>query len=205
MKLTDCKLFKNTKFDIEQIKIVNLPSGYVIAEEGDKSLRMGIILSGRVLIKAFTSGGKHFTLNALKEGEIFGDMLIFSTEYNSYPGTLITEGKTKIAFINHDLFKRLILEDKNLLLNFLSLVSNKAVKMNYKSKLLSQDSVRDKIIFYLHQEKRKQKGNVIKLNMTKEELANILFIQRPSLSRELIKMKKDGLIDYDRYSIIIKG
>ena len=40
-------------------------------------------------------------------------------------------------------------------------------------------------------------------NMTKEELANELYMQRPSLSRELIKMKQDGLIEYDRYSITI--
>ncbi len=40
--------------------------------------------------------------------------------------------------------------------------------------------------------------------MTKEELANQLFVQRPSLSRELAKMKKDGIIDYDRYTITIK-
>ena len=39
--------------------------------------------------------------------------------------------------------------------------------------------------------------------MTKEELANQLFIQRPSLSRELGKMKKEGLIDYDRYTVTI--
>ena len=40
--------------------------------------------------------------------------------------------------------------------------------------------------------------------MTKEELANQLFVQRPSLSRELSRMKIDGLIDYDRYTITIK-
>lgn len=204
MKLKDCKLFKNTSVDINQIKIVDLPSGYIIAEEGDSSYRMGIILTGHVLIKAFTSGGKHFTVNSLKEGEIFGDMLIYSTEYKNYPGTLITEGKTKVAFIEHKSFKKFLSNDSILLNNFLGLLSNKAVKMNYKSKLLSQDSVREKILFFLHQEKRVQMNNIIKLNMTKEELANILFIQRPSLSRELINMKKDGLIDYDRYTITIK-
>jgi len=37
--------------------------------------------------------------------------------------------------------------------------------------------------------------------MSKEELANLLFVQRPSLSRELIKMKQEGLIQYDRKTI----
>ncbi|MFK5883330.1 MAG: Crp/Fnr family transcriptional regulator [Candidatus Izemoplasma sp.] len=204
MKLSNCILFKGTKTVIDNIDIVNLPNGFIIANEGDKSYRMGIILSGHVLIKAYTSGGKHFTVNSLKEGDIFGDMLIFSNEYDSYPGALITVGETKVAFIEHKVFKEMILHDKVLLNSFLNLLSNKSVKMNYKSKLLSQDSVRDKILFYLHQEKRVQKTDIIALNMTKEELANILFIQRPSLSRELIKMKVEGLIDYDRYTITIK-
>jgi len=39
--------------------------------------------------------------------------------------------------------------------------------------------------------------------MTKKELAERLGIQRTSLSRELNKMKKDGLIDYDAHSITI--
>ena len=81
--------------------------------------------------------------------------------------------------------------------------SKKAYELNFKSKLLSQDSVRDKILFYLYQEKRLQKSNIIELKMSKEELANLLFMQRPSLSRELIKMKQDGLIDYDRWTITI--
>ena len=189
---------------INDIEITDLPNAYVIANEGDKSYRMGIILKGHVLIKAYTSGGKHFTVNSLKEGDIFGDMLIFSNEYDSYPGALVTVGETQVAFVEHKAFKKMISQDSVLLNNFLNLLSNKSVKMNYKSKLLSQDSVRDKILFYLHQEKRVQKTNIIKLNMTKEELANILYIQRPSLSRELIKMKAEGLIDYDRYTITIK-
>ncbi len=76
--------------------------------------------------------------------------------------------------------------------------------MNTKSKLLSQDTIRDKILFYLYQQKQIQFSDKIKLNMTKEELANLLFIQRPSLSRELIKMRDEGLIDFDRWTITLK-
>ena len=39
--------------------------------------------------------------------------------------------------------------------------------------------------------------------MSKKDWADKLGVQRPSLSRELINMKKDGLIDYDRSKIII--
>ncbi len=39
--------------------------------------------------------------------------------------------------------------------------------------------------------------------MSKKELADRFGVQRPSLFRELKKMKKEGLIDYDHKSIVI--
>ncbi|WP_243156050.1 helix-turn-helix domain-containing protein [Clostridium sp. C2-6-12] len=52
-------------------------------------------------------------------------------------------------------------------------------------------------------EKYIQKNNVIKLTLTKKQLGEKFGIQRPFLSRELNKMRKDGLIKYDAYSITI--
>ena len=50
---------------------------------------------------------------------------------------------------------------------------------------------------------RETARNVIFMNMSKKEWADKLGVQRPSLSRELMNMKKDGLIDYDRKNIKI--
>jgi len=204
MKLKDCKLFENTRVDIDRIEVRDYPSGFTFAIESDVSKSIGIVLEGKILIKAYTLKGSNFTLNSIEQGQIFGDILIFSNDHNTFPGSLITQGKTKIALIPNKTFKKFLFNDNDLLKNFLRLLSDKSYSLNYKSRLLSQDSVRDKILFYLLHQKRIQKTNVIKLNMTKEELANQLFVQRPSLSRELGKMKKDKIIDYDRYTITIK-
>ncbi len=204
MKLHECKLFRNTRVDITKIEIRDYPNNYSFAMESDISRSIGIVLEGKVLIKAYSLGGNNFTLNSIDQGQIFGDILIFSDEHNTFPGALITQGKTKIALIPNNIFKKFLFNDNDLLKNFLRLLSDKSYALNYKSRLLSQDSVRDKILFYVFHQKRIQKSRVIQLNMTKEELANQLFIQRPSLSRELARMKKDGIIDYDRYTITLK-
>ena len=204
MELKDCKLFKNTRVNIDKIKIYDYPHSYSFALESDICNSIGIVLKGRVLIKAYSLGGNNFTLYVIDEGQIFGDILLFSNEHKTFPGTLITQGETKIALIPNRIFTKFLFNDNDLLQNFLRFLSDKSYALNYKSKLLGQDSVRDKILFYLFHQKRIQKSNVIKLNMTKEELANQLFIQRPSLSRELGRMKKDDLIDYDRYTITLK-
>lgn len=204
MQLKDCRLFRNTRIDLNHIKVVTYPDNTTIAYEGEKSDNLGVVVQGKVLVKAYSLGGKNFTMNTLKPGQLFGDVLMYSDINKTFPGSLITSGVTKVAYIpNHD-FDQYLRYDFDLLQNFLKILSEKVYEMNFKSKLLSQDSVRDKILFYLYHEKRMQKSNVISLGMTKEDLANILYMQRPSLSRELIKMKQEGLIDYDRWTITIK-
>ena len=204
MELKDCRLLKNTRVDLSNVNIVQFPNHFTIALEGDISTSIGIVLEGKIHVKAYSLGGKNFTLSTLLPGQIFGDVLIYGSTSKSYPGNLITSGETKVAFIPNKEFEQFLYNDQDLLKNFLSLLSEKAYEMNINSKMLSQESIRDKILFYLQQQKRIQKSDKIKLNMTKEELANKLFIQRPSLSRELAYMKKDGLIDYDRYTITLK-
>ena len=69
-------------------------------------------------------------------------------------------------------------------------------------KLLSQKSIENKIMFYLYSEKKKRNTNVINIP-SKEKLAQLLNIPRPSLSRELIKLKEKKIILYDKYKITI--
>lgn len=49
------------------------------------------------------------------------------------------------------------------------------------------------------------KTPVIKLNYSKKDLAERLGIQRSSLSRELNKMRRDGLLEYDAKTITLKN
>lgn len=204
MNLKDCALFHNTNVDLSRIIVQEFSTGQTVALEGEVSNNIGIILEGVILVKAYTLSGSNFTLNRLEEGSYFGDILMFSDVINCFPGSLIAQSKTKVALIQNERFKELLFSDNGLLKNFLRILSNNAYYLSCKSKMLSQGNVRDKIIYFLLQQKREQKTNIIKLKMSKEELANQLFIQRPSLSRELSKMKSDGLIDYDRYTITIK-
>ena len=56
---------------------------------------------------------------------------------------------------------------------------------------------------YLDYERKKQNSNIIKLGITKKALAEKIGVQRTSLSRELAKMRNEGLIKFDAVSIKI--
>jgi CRP-like cAMP-binding protein len=148
--------------------------------------------------------GNPIHISTITEGEIYGDILIFGNKSRHIPGNIMTQVPSVIAMIPNELVEQYLLSNSQFLLNFLTLMSDKVYGYNMSSKLLSQDSIRDKILFFLKEERFKQNSNVIQLEMTKQELATKLHVQRPSLSRELINMRNEGLIDFNRKTITIK-
>ncbi|HSQ33719.1 MAG TPA: helix-turn-helix domain-containing protein, partial [Peptostreptococcaceae bacterium] len=51
---------------------------------------------------------------------------------------------------------------------------------------------------YILDQYKMQNNIFVDLSISKQRLSEYLGIPRPSLSRELMNMKNDGLIDYDR-------
>ena len=88
-------------------------------------------------------------------------------------------------------------------MEFLKLISDNTILLGDKIKYFANRSIRDSITAFLNQQCQAQKSRKINLNMTKKALAERIGVQRTSLSRELQKMKKEGLIDFDSTTITI--
>jgi CRP-like cAMP-binding protein len=204
LKLAETSLFKNTSIDDKRVVTRTFSPGNIIETEGTLSTYIGVVLEGTVQVITYTIQGTPILMNTISQGMIFGDVLIYSQKHSSYPGNIISKTNTTIAIIPKELVEQYIQTNPMFLHNYLAILSNKVYQGSITSKLLSQDSIRDKILFFLAQEKIEQKSNTILLHQTKEELAKVLHVTRPSLSRELSNMKKEGLIDYDKYTITVK-
>ena len=87
MNINECALFKNTRIDLSTIKTKTYQDNKTIALEGDISKNLGIVLEGKIHVKAYSLGGKNFTMNVLKPGQLFGDVLMFASEINTFPGS----------------------------------------------------------------------------------------------------------------------
>ncbi len=64
--------------------------------------------------------------------------------------------------------------------------------------LLAKKSLREKISAYLLRQQKKAGKNVFIIPLNREELADYLCVNRSSLSHELSKMQKDGLISFNK-------
>lgn len=195
-------LFKNITYDYSNHFIIKeYKKDSLIFNELEKCDSLALILEGEVQISTLTYNDKEYTITLLNKFDTFGEFLLFSdTPY--YLGDIIAKSNTKIAFISKNNLLNL-LNDKLILENFLNLLSKKSMLNQEKIKVYSQNNIEDRILFYLFEESKKQNSKTIKIK-SKENLALLLNIPRPSLSRSLIKLKEKSLIEYDKYSITLK-
>lgn len=202
-------LFKNIEInDIDKImktikhKITDFNKEEIIAFQGELCDKIGIVLDGVIEVKNMMENGKSITITSMKTGQIFGEVIIFSNQKN-YPSTIEAFTKCRILFLHKAEVLKLCSENETILNNFMSLLSNKILMLNQKLKSLSYNTIRQKLAFYLIQEFKKQQNVFLKLQYSRAELAEYLGIPRPSLSREMIKMKEDNLIDFERNTVKI--
>ncbi len=190
-------LFKTHNYIISKYN-----KGNIIHFESEKCNYWDIILKGHVFVQKIDEKGNVLTITEFKVGDSIGGNLLFS-RYPYYPMSVVAKSDAEILHIDKDFVLQLCQTSQDFLIQFLTCISDKTAILTSKIKSISMKSIRESIIEFLNYEYYSQKSKEIKLNMTKKELAERLGIQRTSLSRELNKMKKDGLIDYNTHSITI--
>lgn len=195
-------LFKNVdlRHYKKQLNVTKYSTNSLLFQEGEECNSLGVILSGELTISTLTSLDKEYTINILHKNDIFGENLLFNKS-DVFLGDGIITKDAEILFIPKNLLIDLF-SNKTFLINYLSIISEKNTKLRERMKLLSQKSIADRIMFYLINEYKKTGNKKVSI-ISKEDLANKLNIPRPSLSRELINLKDEGLIDYNRYFITL--
>jgi CRP-like cAMP-binding protein len=176
----------------------------VVAFEDDPCSALGVVASGSVHIQRIFPSGKLITLETFRAGDSFGEALIFS-DVGKYPATLVAKEDSHILYVTREDIIQLCTRYPQFLAGFLRTLSNRILLLNSKIKSLSYTTIRQKVAHYLLEEHRRQKTRHLTLNSARFELADSLGIPRPSLSRELIAMRNEGWIDFDRKTITVNN
>lgn len=189
-----CKVLQN--------KVTHFKKGQTLFEEGETCTSLGIILKGKIELSTFFISGDVSNLITMGPSDIFGEAVLFSPN-DHYPISCTAITDVEIVYID----KKTLIDTMELyekfLENYLGLLSKKLLFFNDKFKLLSLSTIRGKIAHVLIKLSKEQKSNTVKLPFSKEKMALHICTRRPSLSRELSKMKADGLIDYEKSNVKI--
>jgi len=194
-------LFNNTNINYTKFKTIIYKKNEIVFNDNDTCSSIGLVESGSISIKTNTYSENEFEINKINADGVFGMNLIF-TNNPFYLGSGITLKETKIIFITKDELLELF-KNQTFLVNYLKLMSIQSKQIQRRIKILSQNSIKDKIMFILYDNYLHNNSKIYSFK-SKEELSKLLNCTRPSLSRELINLQNDNIITYNRHQIILK-
>lgn len=176
---------------------------YTIIKQDDLCTQIGFLLNGTVNVYKNSLTNEKKKIKQLSEGSMLCYSEIFLKNQKSL-NTLITKDNTKILWISKENFINSISKNQKLINNFLSSLSQKICDLNKTIDMLSLNSLRSKISIFLLEQYKIYQSSEFDIKMSRNDMAEIINIPRPSLSRELSHMKKDNLIDFDKSIFILK-
>ena len=185
-----------------QFGLISVTRGTTIHFEGEVCLKMEIILAGEIIIERIDAFGNLMTVARCYQDDVLGGNLLFSKN-PFYPMTLSAAQDTVLLSIDRNLLFELLSQFPPFLRLYLQFSSDRASMLGEQIRHYVNKTIRMCIINFIKQEYEQQKINPIHLNLSKKKLAEKIGVQRTSISRELAKMRQEGLINYDKNSLTI--
>ena len=155
-----------------------------------------IILKGSIEITRIDVEGNKRLIDSYETNNLFCSL---SYSFKNEETEITTKEETKVIIID---FNSIINMNENklsiyntFLKNLTIILSKIIVKSNERIEVLSNKSIRDKLLDYFKIQSKKNNSKVIYLPVSYTELADYLAVNRSALSREIKNLKEDGLIE----------
>ena len=181
--------------------VASFRKGDVLAFEAEHIRHVGIVISGVVDMVKEDLWGNKTMLVRIRKNEVFGETFACGSDNLSVVTFLVSED-AEVLFIPFDRVMHsctMACEFHHRLIeNMVSVIANKNRDLMRKVEAVSKRTIREKILAYLSIQAQIQQARYLEIPLGRVELAEYLCVDRSALTRELVKMKEDGLIDYDR-------
>ena len=175
--------------------------GDIVAFEEENIKHIGIIISGTVDMVKEDLWGNKTMLVRMRKDELFGETFACGSDNLSVVTFQVSEN-ARILFMPFDrvmhsctmacVFHHRLIE------NMVVIIANKNRDLMRKVEVVSKRTIREKLLAYLSIQAQTQNSRYFEIPLGRVELAEYLCVDRSALTRELVKMKEDGLIDYDK-------
>lgn len=192
---------KISKFQKEKIlqyleaNTLNYKKNSIILSNVKQENIVGFVVDGSLQIIKTDYNGNETIIETLYENDVFGSNLS-SISNNEY--TILTKEDSKIVILYFDdiINKELNWAYYNQFLkNLLEIVMYKFSLNNERINILTNKTIRNKLLAYFEISAKKTNSKNIYLPFSFTELADYLAVDRSSMHRELKNLKDEGLID----------
>ncbi|TDO89270.1 CRP/FNR family transcriptional regulator [Halanaerobium saccharolyticum] len=191
------------------VKQRKFKNGELIYLEGEIGKNIYIIESGLVKLYRSNEEGNQYILRLLKEGDFFGELVLFKEEQLSSSAEAV--GDCTICMLPKDELEKLIKSSPELSYKLLSAITSRLNKTENKLQSLALEDAKEKtmrLLLELAKESgiKKENGILINLPLSRDGLANLIGTTQETLSRKLSALQQEGLISIQgQKKILIKN
>ena len=193
--LSDAELEKSlVKLDA---KILKYKKGDFLHTAGTPLKRFGFVLSGVIQVCMDDIDGNRMIMANVEERESFGESLSF-LKVSESPVYIQAAENSEVLWLSPapllesstDVFH------SELKKRFTSLLAYRTLSMNSRIQILSKLTLREKLLTYFSEMSGKDKSRTFSVPFNRDDMAAFIGTNRSALSRELSRMKSDGILDY---------
>jgi CRP/FNR family transcriptional regulator len=182
-------------------------TGELLFSEGEPCNGLHIIARGKVRLFKTSVNGREQVLSVNVSGESVAEIPVF--DGGPYPASAVALEETEIVFISRRDFNAYCLEHPEVPLKVLTVVGARLRNLVGIIEELSFTTIRQRLISTLlklaQSEGRKTaRGIEFQLPASHQELANQLGTVRELISRNLMRLQAEGLLDVDARQIVVK-
>jgi CRP-like cAMP-binding protein len=178
---------------ILSIRKLSFHQGARIAFRGDSYNKLWIIISGYITGEFHDFSGKVLKVETMHAPEAIATAVLFAPE-NVLPVDLIAASDVEIAEIPKRQVVRLLQQEEQVLTNYLADNGQRLMLLADKLRFVQFSTIRQKIAGFLLDLAARQGIDAPEMHMTKEALAEVFGVTRPSLSRGFQQLCDEGLI-----------
>lgn len=180
-----------------------------VYQKGDEVRDLGIVVRGKLMATTEDASGQVTSTQTIEPNGMFGEIVVFSSD-GSLPHRVVATGVTRVLFLSGDFFLQQCGKEcdnrethAEIVKNMLRLLSDKAILLNKKIAYLTAPDLKTKIAMYLCELYEVNRVSTFNMPLNRDRLADFFAVARPSLSRELINLKSQNIIDFYRSSVKI--
>ena len=183
--------------------IKHFPKSDYIYLAGDCVENLCVVLEGTVqMIKEDIWGEKSVIAN-LGAGSVFAENFLGQLgDRSSVSYFVASDSEVLMLPLGRTLFDSDTSSkaSQRLICNIVSILADNNTRLIEKTEILCKKTLRSKILAYLEQEARNHGCRSFTIPFNRTDLANYLDADRSALTRELARMKEEGLIDFTKNS-----
>lgn len=200
---------KEIKTALEHMSAVQkkYKKGSVILSAGTTTDKMGLVLSGSVTIENNDIWGNRTILTHIEKNQFFAETYgLFADE------TLLVDAVANddcsILFLHIGDLRNMVKDRSPWVIKFttnlLMISAGKNLMLSGRSFHTAPKTVRARVMSYLNSVALKKGTTEFDIPFDRQQMADYLNLERTALSKELGKMKNDGLIDFTKNHFVLK-